>query len=306
MKPIKRKVFILTFMWILFFYSVSGEETHADKIITEIVNTKKNIIDSAVGKSSDQFVFLCFWDFDGTILKGDCTEGLEENGSQIYKGLAQVTIEKNQSKIYKTPSQVDSFLNDYHRLEDIGKWLAYPFAPQMLRGADVKDIRKLSGNHFEKILSKYYFKSSIKIMKALEDQDIECHIMSASAEVFVKGAAPTLGLPLKRFNGIELKIENDILTEKLIYPVTWSDGKTKKLISIVEAIKCRHTGKQVFILAAFGNSYGTDGPFMKYVATQPLPKGKPVAVMINGGNKTPDEYQGLFMQVEQALTVKGE
>jgi phosphoserine phosphatase len=300
-------IYLVLFVgWIFFPYSVSGKETHAEKIIAEILNTKKSIIDSASDKSSDQYVFLAFWDFDGTILQGDSTEGLEENGRQVYKGLARMTIESGYSKIYKTPSEVDTFFKDYRRMEDIGKWLAYPFVPQMLRGADVKDICQLSSQHFKKVLSKYYFSSSIEIMKALEENNIECHIMSASADIFLKGAASTLELQEERCNGIELKIENETLTEEIIYPVTWSNGKTGKLISIVKETKRIRPGKQVFVLAAFGNSYETDGPFLEYAAKLRPPAGKTLSVMINGGKETPPEYQGLFMLVEQTETVNGE
>ena len=38
-------------------------------------------------------MFLAFWDFDGTILKGDCSEGLRQDGKPIYKGMVQLGIE---------------------------------------------------------------------------------------------------------------------------------------------------------------------------------------------------------------------
>ena len=36
---------------------------------------------------------VVLWDFDGTILKGDCSEGLKEGDKTIYPGLAQFAIE---------------------------------------------------------------------------------------------------------------------------------------------------------------------------------------------------------------------
>lgn len=77
-----------------------ADEMHAESIVKNILNTKQAIIENSKSKSSDEFVFLAFWDFDGTILKGDCSEGLEENGKLIYKGLAQLAIESGYSKIY--------------------------------------------------------------------------------------------------------------------------------------------------------------------------------------------------------------
>jgi phosphoserine phosphatase len=280
-------------------HNTRAEETHAQAIIPKILETRQVILAHAGASSSNEFVFLAFWDFDGTILQGDCSEGLKSDGKWLYKGLAQLAIESGYSEIYPPVGGVERFWKDYrHMEEDIGKWLAYPFIPQMLRGAPLSDIHALSTEHFSHVLRNYYFRSSILMLKALEDAEIQCHIMSASADVFVDAAAPTLGLKVGRFHGIELRTRDGRLTEELVYPVTWSDGKTEKLISIVEETARRHPGKQVIVLAAFGNSYGTDGPFMKYVATQTLPAGKPIAVMINGG-KPPPSYRGLFLQVQQ-------
>ena len=57
-------------------------------------------------------------------------------------------------------------------------------------------------------------------------------------------------------------------------------------------------------VAAFGNSYLTDGAFLRYVATQPfLPGGaKGTAVMINGGKTVPGLSEH-FICVEQQAVV---
>ena len=52
-------------------------------------------------------------------------------------------------------------------------------------------------------------------------------------------------------------------------------------------------------VAGFGNSYSTDGAFLRYIATQRLPGGaRPVSMMINGGAE-PARYRGLFRCVAQ-------
>ncbi|MDD5360313.1 MAG: haloacid dehalogenase-like hydrolase [Sulfurovaceae bacterium] len=293
----------ITISMLLFCLPAMAKETHPEPIISKIMNTKQAILKSAKDPSSSKFIFLAFWDFDGTILKGDCSEGLDSNGTISYKGLAELAINSGYSSIYPPKGGADKFWKDYRHMEqDIGKWLAYPFIPQMLYGAKLSDIHKLSEKYFSKVLSDYYFISSIQILKALEKDGVECHVISASADVFLDAAAPTLGLDVSRFHGIEVRIKDGRLTRELVYPVTYSDGKREKLMSIVKEIARQHPDKQVIVLAAFGNSYGTDGPFMKYVATQTLPTGHPVAVMINGGN-SPTVYRDLFVKVEQSETV---
>ncbi len=78
-------------------------ESHAPTIVANILHTKRaieNHIEKHLSDTSHQAVFVSFWDFDGTILKGDCSEGLEEE-TLIYKGLVQVCIEKGYSQYYK-------------------------------------------------------------------------------------------------------------------------------------------------------------------------------------------------------------
>lgn len=290
----------ITISMLLFCLPAMAKETHPEPIISKIINTKQAILKNAKDPSSSKFIFLAFWDFDGTILKGDCSEGLENNGVLSYKGLAELAINSGYSSIYPPKGGAQKFWKDYHYMErDIGKWLAYPFVPQMLYGTKQRDIHNLSAKYFKNVLKDYYFNSSIKMIKSLEDSGVECYVISASADVFLDAAAPTLGLDVSRFHGIEVGIKDGRLTKDLMYPVTYSDGKREKLISIVKEIAQQNPDKQVVVLAAFGNSYGTDGPFMKYVATQTLLAGYPVAVMINGGD-TPVQYRNLFTKVEQS------
>ena len=58
---------------------------------------------------------------------------------------------------------------------------------------------------------------------------MECHIISASPDLFVKGAAQSLGIPAGHIHGIEVRARDDRLTEELIYPVTWNVGKRERL-----------------------------------------------------------------------------
>lgn len=280
-----------------------AEESHVEDVLFEIKQAKQAILTHDASTSPESYVFLAFWDFDGTLLHGDCSEGLIVDGKTLYKGFAQLAIEAGLSEIYRPDGGFDRFWKDYTHMEKtIGRWFAYPFIPQMLRGCPNEDLVKLAKKHFDQSLKKYYFQSSIRILKSLEDAGIENHIISASADVFVDAAASSLNLPTSRFNGIQVTIENGRLTEKLVYPVTWAEGKTERLKAIVAATQAKHPSKRIIVLAAFGNSFSTDGAFMKYVASQKLPAGKPVTLMINGGD-TPADYLNLFKEVQQAELV---
>jgi phosphoserine phosphatase len=282
-----------------------AEEPDDSRIVGQILTTREAILKAAHGTNlTSSAVFVAFWDFDGTILKGDCSEGLTVGERTVYPGLAQIAIENGLSGLYPSDGGFGRFWTDYTNMDArVGHWLAYPFIPQMLRGARAEDVLRLSETHFAHTLSNYLMASSVKIIRALEREGIESHILSASADLFVKGAAESLAIPAAHIHGIEVRIWDGRLTEELVYPVTWNIGKRERLQQLTAEIERRPGHKQVFVLAGFGDSYSTDGPFLKFIATQSLPAGKPIAVFYDSNDAEPAEYKGLFYHARHSGTV---
>ena len=302
MKALKR--FCILGLTLAALGAARAEEPDDTRIISHILAAHDEILRSVQAtKSGPAPVFLAFWDFDGTIIKGDCSEGLKADGKPVYPGLAQVTIERGLSSLYPPAGGFAGFWTDYTNLETrIGPWLAYPFIPQMLRGAKADDVLELSRRHFAGTLSNYFMASSLKIIRALERGGVESHVVSASADFFVKGAAGSLGVPAEHIHGIEVRVRDGRVTEEIVYPITWNTGKLEKIQVLAAQLEHESPGRRAFILAGFGDSYTTDGPFLKFIATQTLPVGKPMAVFFNSKNE-PDEYRGLFFQTSHALIV---
>jgi len=279
-----------------------AEEPDDSRIIQRILETRAAIT-HVTGQTNA--IFLAFWDFDGTILKGDCSEGLIENDLTRYAGLAQVAIAHGFSQIYPPNSGFERFWNDYTNIDSrVGHWLAYPFIPQMLRGAKAADVLQLSRNYFSTTLSNYLRASSVHIIRELQIGGVESHIVSASGALFIKGASESLRIPLNRIHGIELRIRDGIITEELVYPVPWNGGKRDKIQQVIAETKQEHGGSQVYVLAGFGDNYNTDGPFLEFVARQTLPAGKPLSVFYDNTN-APAEYRGLFYLACHRTTVSG-
>jgi phosphoserine phosphatase len=292
------------FLAILLARLLYAEEPDDQRIIERILGTRDAILKSGGGTNpAGSPVFLAFWDFDGTILKGDCSEGLAEGGRTVYPGLAQVAIERGLSALYPRDGGFARFWTDYTNMDArIGHWLAYPFIPQMLRGAGEQEVLSLSQSHFTHTLSNYLMASSVKIIRALERGGVESHIISASADLFVKGAADSLGIPARRIHGIEVRVRDGRLTEALVYPVTWNAGKRERLQQITAQLEREAPGRRVFVLAGFGDSYNTDGPFLQFIATNTLPAGEALSVFYGEG-PAPPEYAGRFYQARHTATV---
>ena len=274
-----------------------GAENHADEIVARVLaNVAK------IKAACPQAVPMAFWDFDGTIIRGDISEGVEVVDGQrvkLYKGLIERTIESGLNSVYSANGGWEQFWNrDYPRLEEIGRWVAWPFIAQMYHGQSADKLDAFCEAECEKVYRKWYFTSSMKIWQALEKAGVENYVVSASPEIFVRNTAKSLGVPSCRCRGIKVEIDGGYLTAKVVYPIPNGEGKVE---NVRELVLARPDGVAV---AAFGNSYSTDAAFLRYVATQPsLPGGaKGTAVMINGGKVVPG-YTEHFVTVTQAEVV---
>ena len=271
-------------------------ERHAKQITDRIL---ENV--AKLKAAAPDAVPMAFWDFDGTILKGDITEGLEENGVVLYKGIVRRTTEAGLCPVYNGEAGWRQYIEkDYPRMNEIGRWLAWPYNAQIYAGASVSAISAFCAAGCEAVYRKWYFTSSLEMLRVLEAAGVENYIVSASPELFVRAAARTLSLPPGRFRGIRTEISGERITSNIIYPVPYGEGKVENVRSIVLS---RPNGVAI---AAFGNSYSTDGAFLRYISTQPsLPGGaKGTAVMINGGRNVPG-YTEHFITVSQSETVEG-
>jgi len=218
-----------------------------------------------------------------------------------FKGLVQRTIEAGYSSVYDPKTGWTQFKDkDYPRLSAMGRWIAWPFLAQQHHGMKVAELEAFCMSEGRKVFRKWYFSSSVRILQTLEKAGVENYIVSASPDIYVRAMAPTLALPAERFRGIRVEESGGYLTPRVVHPVPAGEGKVE---NVRELVLARPHGVAV---AAFGNSYSTDGAFLRYVATQPsLPGGaKGTAMMVNG-NKTVPGYTEHFICVNQLDVVGG-
>lgn len=274
-------------------------EKHVNEILDHILGTR-NLITYELGKkgiNASDIAFVTFWDLDGTLLHGDCSEGLKEKNDLLYKGLIQFGIE-NKLTIYPENGFNDFWIKYKQLDKDKGHYESYTYILKIFKGASVDKVKLLAKEKFNDIYGNYFFSSSLKIFNSLKKENIKNYVISASADFFVKGASGQLKIPSNQIFGIQLKIKDNKLTDQIVKPITYDKGKTHTLKKIIKSIKKNNTKKYVFVLAAFGNSYHTDGDFLLWTARQKLPGGTPISVMINGG-KMPHKKYSSFKKVIQ-------
>lgn len=289
-----RSLFMLTAAiaaWTAFLTQcATADEPHIDAVVATVMRNVERI-----KTVQPDAVPMAFWDFDGTIIKGDISEGLVENGEQKFKGLIEETALAGLCTVYRGADGWKQYRDvDYPRMNAIGRWLAWPYNAQMFVGQRADALDAFCSRKFADIYRTWYFVSSVKILKALEAAGVENYIVSASPEIFVRNAVETLGLSRTRACGIRVEIDGGYMTSKVIHPVPMGEGKVENVRRLVLA---RPNGVAV---AGFGNSYSTDGNFLRYIVTQHLPgNAKGFALMINGGTPKPG-FAGLFTCVSQS------
>ena len=271
---------------------VRADEEHVDRVVNEILANVAKL------KAADPAAApMAFWDFDGTIIRGDISEGLRENGVERFQGMIHAGIAAGWSPFYKGDAGYDQFERDYARLNEIGRFIAWPFIGQAFAGVKVADFNRFCAQRVRDVYSKWYFASSVAILRRLEAAGVENHIISGSPNLFVKNAAESIGLTPDRMHGNSLAVDGGILSTRIEYPVTTGEGKVEVLRRLVNA------RPHAVAVAGFGDSYRTDGAFLRSIVRQTLPGGaKGFALMINGSCKEPG-YEGLFTCVTQIETV---
>lgn len=282
----------LAALLIIVTFPLLAVEEHVDRVVNEILGNIAKL------KSADPAtVPMAFWDFDGTIIKGDISVGLEENGVERLQGMIHAGILGGWSVFYKGDEGCRQFDRDYARLNEIGRFIAWPLIGQTFAGVKVADFNQFCTQRVQDVYRHWYYSSSVEILRRLEAAGVENHIISGSPDLFVKNAAASLGLDPSRMNGIRLAIDGGILSTRIEYPITTGEGKIEVLRRIVNA------RPHAVAIAGFGDSYKTDGAFLRYIVRQTLPAGaRGMAMMINSSGPQPG-FEGLFMLVRQSETL---
>ena len=272
--------------------AASAVEEHVDRVVDEILSNVAKL------KSVDPTVVpMAFWDFDGTIIRGDISVGLREDGVERHQGMIHAGIMAGFSPFYKGEEGCCQFDRDYERLNEIGRFIAWPFIGQAFSGVKIADFNRFCAQRIRDVYSKWYFASSVAILQRLEAAGVENHIISGSPDIFVRNAAESIGLTSDRMHGNRLAIDGGFLSTRIEYPVTTGEGKIEVLRRLVNA------RKNAVAVAGFGDSYRTDGAFLRYIVRQTLPGGaRGFALMINGSGSQ-SGYEGLFACVRQSEIV---
>lgn len=250
----------------------------ATALATQILATA-----AALRAAEPKAVPVAFWDFDGTLIEGDCSEGLHREDGSGFAGLLEVAILRGFSKRFAGPQGLGDFEQKAQSvLRTDGHATANALVAQAFAGAREKDLLALARHHFSEVLGAWMFPEALELWQTLEAGGVPCWVISASADFFVKGAAATLHTTEDRLHGIRLHAGADgTLSDEVVPPLTHGAGKQGRMVELLAAMKAAEPGRSFWPIVALGNSPMTDGPLLEAVAHTALPGGTPLGVIIN-------------------------
>ncbi len=133
---------------------------------------------------------------------------------------------------------------DYEARVEVDRVAAYGYAVQLMAGLDLADIKRWSAalawawpNYRPRMRT---------LVEGLRKEGVETWIISASNHWTIGEAARYAGIPRDRCHGIRTETDREIITDRLVEPVTCNQGKVD---AIEEYIGVRP-------LFAFGDSLG--------------------------------------------------
>lgn len=206
---------------------------------------------------------LAIFDFDGTILKGDCSDGLKIEGETIYDGLTRECIQAGFSKKYPDKEAFKAFETAYQEKFMRGdKFGAHCDYVGLFEGANVEELTDFCQKRFDESYAPFLFREAIEEIEKLAQKGVEVHIVSASLEIFVRCADKYLpSVKRENIHGARFEVENNHLTDKMIEPVPYGEGKAR----LMRALEKEKGAKTLY---GYGDNYVIDGYFLNEILAQ--------------------------------------
>ena len=144
---------------------------------------------------------------------------------------------------------------DYNAIEAKGLEHGLTWLGRILAGEDLENLRQ-KVTLFNKEYPPNYVNEQKELIKFLKEQGVRVMIVTASISWTIEAAALEFDIPPEDIVGIRTKLDDNVITDKVHYPISWAEGKVDALLEATG-------GKKPFL--ASGNT--TSDMFMVDMAT---------------------------------------
>lgn len=114
---------------------------------------------------------------------------------------------------------------------------AYVWLAQINKGHAVEKVQKWAQEAFDLIQPRPIFGEQKALIDYLKSEGAEIYIVTASIKWAVEPGALALGLTADSVIGVCTVVENGVITDQPMYPITYRDGKTEALLAHTRNVK---------------------------------------------------------------------
>ena len=221
-----------------------------------------------------------FLDLDGTLIEGDITEG-KRNGKRPYVGLLDLAILGAYIEGYSGVDGLKAFWKkykeDFHKPEDADLWTATLIAK--VRSPEDRNWKEFVKHHLSELVSQYLFEFTRDLFAFFSEHNIAPYVISASSHDFVQELHHCLPIPEENLFGLNGRIHNGELVDKIVHDGTGKEQRLKDLCS----------QRKLFPLFAMGNKWRWDGMMIRQACEQ-----GGVGLLVNEGAPSNYTHRSLF------------
>lgn len=114
---------------------------------------------------------------------------------------------------------------------------AYAWLAQINQGKSLEQVRAWSQLAFEQIAPPPIFSEQKKVIELLLHNEIPVFIITASIKWAVEPGARALGLTNENVIGVETVVQNGLVTDQAVMPITYRAGKVEALLQKTNNVK---------------------------------------------------------------------
>jgi phosphoserine phosphatase len=141
----------------------------------------------------------------------------------------------------------------YEREVDRDRAAGYAFAAKLQAGLEVESLQAEAGRFAAAWVPPRRVKDALRLRELCEEVGLSPMVVSASALPIVLAAAKLVGFAPERCKGIEVRIRGGKLTDEVVEPITYAQGKIDAVSGageIVVACGDSYTGDLAMLRAA--------------------------------------------------------
>jgi len=210
-----------------------------------------------------------FFDFDGSLIDGDMTEG-KRKGEILYQGLVDRAILAGLIPDFQGEAGLNKFWSYYDALATEDSYLWVDSLVSAVEKSNEGDFRNFVIHHLKDIVGRNIFSFAREILDFCSGEEIEPFVVSASPHFFVEQLHHCLDLKQENLFGLCV---DDIAHN--------AQGKAKRLNRLCEA-------RSLFPILALGNKWQWDGLMIQRTCEE-----GGVGILVN--ETSPKHYQHDFL-----------